>query len=344
MAAGKWKRKLLAGWLGGVGGVRFCKASDHVLIEGKEPPEYDLPRILFPRGDAGLQAAFAQVLAEFCFDGIRQGTWRVLARPVPLIRENDAVHVTAPDANDRGATRLALESNKSKGLLDARMNEQIGCAIHGGEFGGLSAILQPGDALGFFAQPHESRSQRAVANGQQVIFLRVLSMKNPKGIKKSANVFFRCQPPDIQEKPASFRNSQLATERGGRGAIRMKNLGVYAKVDALDTLDAPATKESGKNGAGNECAFEAVVQGPHIAAAHVLCNRDSELAEIFCHRPDVGFRKMGMIKSDDRNIQAPTRGDGLPRELIGVAGFDDVRLFLFKHFLDKMELEKDSIA
>lgn len=124
----------------------------------------------------------------------------------------------------------------------------------------------------------------------------------------------------------------------------MKNLGVYPEVDTFDTFDTPVTKESCESGAGDECAFETVIEGPHIAATRVLSNRDSELAEIFRHRPNVSFREMGVIKSNDRDIQAPTRRDGLPRELIGVAGFDDVRPFLFKHLLDEMELQQGSIT
>ena len=67
-------------------------------------------------------------------------------------------------------------------------------------------------------------------------------------------------------------------------------------------------------------------------------------SEVFGHGPDVGLRKVGVIEADDRNIQAPPRGDGFPRELIRVAGFDDVRLFPFEHLFDEMEFQEGTIA
>ena len=93
---------------------------------------------MLPRGDARLQAALAQVIAEFCFDGFRQRARCVVDRPVPLIGEDDSVHVTAPDSDNRGAAGLALKGDQAKGFLNAGMNKQIGCAIDGREFGGFS--------------------------------------------------------------------------------------------------------------------------------------------------------------------------------------------------------------
>src|SRR4030095_11838246 len=94
------KERPLIGWYSARrrGDALFCEARDHVLIDGKESVGEEFPRIVVSRGDAVVQTALAEVLAEFCFDGICQRIRRVLGRPMPLIGKNDAVHVAAPDA------------------------------------------------------------------------------------------------------------------------------------------------------------------------------------------------------------------------------------------------------
>ena len=69
-ARGKWKRKrpvCLRGIL-----FYLVKELNDLLVDAKDALENDLPRIMFPRGNARAQPRLVQVFAEFGLDRIRQ--------------------------------------------------------------------------------------------------------------------------------------------------------------------------------------------------------------------------------------------------------------------------------
>ena len=51
-----------------------------------------------------------------------------------------------------------------------------------------------------------------------------------------------------------------------------------------------------------------------------------------------------MVKPDDRNAKRVAGGDGLPRDLIGIAGLDDIRPFPLQHALDRLQPQQDAVA
>ena len=112
----------------------------------------------------------------------------------------------------------------------------------------------------------------------------------------------------------------------------------------MDLLNTPAGEHLGQHGAGNEGAFEAVVERGDILSANLVGYRNGERAEIFGDGAKVGFRKVGVVKADHGNIQAAPRGDGFPGDLVGVTGLDDVWEFLFQNLLDEVEFGECPVA
>src|SRR5476651_297096 len=105
----------------------------YLAINAKEPFENTRPGITLLRQPRSGRAQDRQLLAARFFHGSSQRFRRVRARPRSLLVKNNAVHVTAPNSDDRRTTDLTFQRDEAKSFLNSWMNEKIGRAIKAGE-------------------------------------------------------------------------------------------------------------------------------------------------------------------------------------------------------------------
>ena len=141
-----------------------------------------------------------------------------------------------------------------------------------------------------------------------------------------------------------IRNPELRTRGGAVGGLGAENLVIHSKVDGMGILDAPPSQESGQDWTRNEGAFESVVKSGDVFSTGLLCDRDSERPHELSHGAEDGFRKVRVVKANNRDIEATTGGDGLPCDLIGVAGFNDIGSFFFQDLFDEVKLREGAVA
>src|SRR5215469_5751437 len=115
-----------------------------------------------------------------------------------LVGENDSIHVASPNSDHRRSTRLTLQSNQTKGLLDSRVNKQVGCAIDFGELQLIRAIAEPGQGSGRVLNLGHLIAVMAVSNHEQVKSPRRFSMEQIERLEKRFHVFLRREPADVK--------------------------------------------------------------------------------------------------------------------------------------------------
>ena len=141
-----------------------------------------------------------------------------------------------------------------------------------------------------------------------------------------------------------IRNSELRARGDAVGRFGAENLVINSEVDRMGILDTPPTQESSKDWTRNEGAFESVVKRGDVFSTGLLCDRDGERPHELSHTAQNRFRKVRVVKTDHRNIEATTGGNGFPSDLIRVAGFNDVGPFFFKNLFNEVKLREGAVA
>ena len=169
-------------------------------------------------------------------------------------------------------------------------------------------------------------------------------MQDGERLEESPHVFLLGEASDIEKQPGGLRDLQPLASPGPIGNIRNKNPRVHPEVHLVNPLNPPCAQQARQDRAGHERAFETVVERLDILAADVVGDRDGNPSEKLGHRPDIGLGKMRVIKPDHRDIQASAGGDGFPRHLVGITGFDDVRALALERLLDEVQLGEGTVA
>src|ERR1043166_6428778 len=112
----------------------------------------------------------------------------------------------------------------------------------------------------------------------------------------------------------------------------MKDINFHAEFYDVHIAHTPFSEQASKSGVCDKCRRETVVQFANITAGELHYPAGRSFAEKLRARAQMRFGEMGMIKTDDRNVQHSTRGHRVPTERKGIAGFDDVRTFAAQNF------------
>ena len=120
-----------------------CVTGADLAVNTKKLLKHARPRVVCPRILRRNAAQPLQFLRAQCLNGIGESLRCVFSRPRFLLMTNNPVHVTAVDSDHRRAAGLTFQRDKAKRLLNARVNEQIGCAIIARKISRVGAILKP---------------------------------------------------------------------------------------------------------------------------------------------------------------------------------------------------------
>ena len=129
-------------------------------------------------------------------DGLGQGRRGIFCGPVVLIREDNAVHVTAADSDHRCAAGLALEGDETEGFLHAGVHKEVGSAVNPSELLAVALVRQPMDASIALAQARQVAPLGAIADHHQRE-ARIIQFF--KSIKKRGDIFLRCEATDVEQ-------------------------------------------------------------------------------------------------------------------------------------------------
>ena len=124
----------------------------------------------------------------------------------------------------------------------------------------------------------------------------------------------------------------------------MKDDRINPQVHGDHIGHAPIRKHRPQRRAGHERSGEFAVQRTDVPLGDVHHHLLSGLAEVLGRTAEKRLGKMGVVEPDDRNPQRRAGRQRLPRDLIRVAGLDDVRLLLFQDALDGLEIDQRAVA
>ena len=98
----------------------------HFAVEGKQALKNRLPRVALGDLMGQFRGCLLGKLADGFGNGGREGGGGVFRGPMRLPAVDDAVHVAAANADHWSATGLRLQGDKAEGLLETRVDEEIG--------------------------------------------------------------------------------------------------------------------------------------------------------------------------------------------------------------------------
>jgi hypothetical protein len=84
--------------------------------------------------------------------------------------------------------------------------------------------------------------------------------------------------------------------------------------------------------------LKTIVKLVHISARQFHRSLRTAFAQKFRTSAQIGFRKMGVIKTNDWHSQRATGGNRFPSDLIRIARFDEIRALAFQDFFDGAEI------
>ena len=125
---------------------------------------------------------------------------------MPLIAQNNSIHIAPPDTDYRSSTCLRFERHQSEGFLDARMYEQVSRPVDRCQFILGRDVSEPGNRFCASRQIAKLISQRAIANHQQMKPSGVRTVQNLKSAQESLNVLFMSEPANVEKEKSVGRD------------------------------------------------------------------------------------------------------------------------------------------
>ena len=278
------------------------------------------------------------------FDRVGQRLRRVFARPRFLFVKNDPVHVTAANADHRRAASLTLERNQTERLLHSRMNEEIGRAIVTREIGRVRAVLNPGNAAGAFPQLFKLSALRSIADHEQMKIAGASRLQQIETLEKRLGVLFVRQTSDVEKQFLMRRDANRFARAQAVLRRRIEDVDVNAKTHRPDIAHAPIAQNAPKIFGRDQRCLKTIVKIAHIAAGQIHHRLGRGPAKIFGGAAQIRFRKMRMIKTNDRNPERASGCNRFPCDLIRIARFDDVGTFAFQNFFDRAQIQQRAIT
>ena len=249
-------------------------------VEIEKTFEDAVPSVELVHAGRGFLSFGGEVALGHGADGGGQGWCGIFRGPLQLVGEDDAVHVTAADADDGCATRLALEGDEAEGFLHAGVDEKIGAAVEACELASVALVGEPMDVFVFFAQACEVAAFGAVAGDKQGE-ARISELG--ERIKEGGYIFFGRETSDIEEENFVLGDTEGFAHLGifVRGGCGVEEFGVDAEFAEAGVVHAPVLHEAGEGGGGDDGGGEAVVEFAHVATGHIARDVDGDMAEEF---------------------------------------------------------------
>jgi hypothetical protein len=166
-------------------------------------------------------------------------------------------------------------------------------------------------------------------------FARASSGQDFKGLEQQCRILFRRQSPDIEEKFSVGVDRQGTARLGGIIRSRPKIGGVHSETDEAGIVEPPPLQRLRQRLRRNERHFEPIIQFANVALRCRHERGSPARPKYFRRPPEVGLRKMRVVKRDDWNLERLPGRDRFPADLVGIGRLDDIRPLPRQDFADR---------